>query len=137
MTFTYSTANLSTPLAKVRLEIGDTTEATALFQDEEINVKLAERGDDVLLTAADLCDILARKFARDFDFTTDGQSFSRSQKSRMYAEMAVSLRSRASGVVSIATTRVDGFSDDIDNESVDNSQENARRRYYGRRDFPY
>lgn len=137
MTFTYSTSDLSTPLARVRLEIGDTTSATALFQDEEINVKLAERGDDVLLTAADLCDILARRFARDFDFATDGQSFSRSQKSKMYAEMAASLRSRASGVQSIATTRVDGFSDDIDNESVDNSQENARRRYYGRRGFPY
>lgn len=137
MTFTYDTSDLTTALAKVRLEIGDTTSATALFQDEEINLKLADRSDNVLLTAADLCDILARRFAREFDFTTDGQSFRRSQKSSMYAEMAASLRSRASGVASVTTTRVDGYSDDIDNESVDQVQENARRRYYGGRDFPY
>ena len=137
MTFTYSTASLTSALAQVRLEIGDTDSTAALFQDEEINVKLTARADNILLTAADLCDILARRFARQFDFESDNQSFKRSQMSKQYAALADELRSRASGVSSVASTRVDGFSQDIDTESVLMTEENARGRYRRLDDRPY
>ena len=99
MTFTYNIAQLDTPLAKVRLEVGDTDTDDQLFQDEEIQVKLAERADNVLLTAADLCDILAARFARDYDFAAPGdREFKRSQRSEMYAKRAESLRDRARNI---------------------------------------
>lgn len=137
MTFTYSTSALTTPLAQVRLEIGDTDSTAALFADEEIAVKLAGRGDNVLLTAADLCDILARRFARAFDFESDNQKFSRSQMSKQYAALAGELRDRASGVVTVASTRIDGFSQDIDSESVMQTAENVRGRYRRLDDAPF
>lgn len=137
MGFTYSTSNLTTPLAQVRLQIGDTDQATALLQDEEIAVYLANRSDNVLLASADICDALATKFARSYDFATDGQSFKRSQQAAAYRAMAQDLRARASGLGSVATTRVDGYSQDIDSRSVDATQENPRRRFYGPRDFPF
>lgn len=137
MTFTYSVSDLTTALAKVRLEIGDTDSATALFADEEINAKLAERADNILLTAADLCEILARRFARAFDFETDNQSFQRSQQSKQYAAMAEALRARASGVTSVSSTRVDGYSQDITNTDVDVSDANPRGRYRRLDDAPF
>lgn len=137
MTFTYSTAALTTPLAQVRLEIGDTDSAAPLFADEEINVKLAGRADNVLLTAADLCDILARRFARQFDFESDNQKFSRSQMSKQYAALADELRSRASGVTSVPSTRIDGYSQDITTEDVLTTSENARGRYRRLDDSPF
>ena len=137
MGFTYSTSDLSTPLAQVRLQIGDTEQATALLQDEEIQVYLAARSDSVLLASADICDALATRFARAYDFATDGQSFRRSQQAAAYRAMAQDLRARASGLGSVATARVDGYSQDIDSRSVDVTQENPRRRFYGPRDFPF
>lgn len=96
MTFTYDIDALDTPLAQVRLEVGDTDTEDQLFQDEEIAVKLAARADNVLLTAADLCDILAARFARDYDFAApDSREFKRSQRSEMYAKRAQALRDRA------------------------------------------
>lgn len=103
---------MTSDLEKVRLEIGDTTSSAALFTDEEIQSKLATQ-TNVMLCAAELCDILATRFARDFDFTTDGQSFKRGSRSGMYAARAKTLRERAGGVSVIVTTRADGYSDDL------------------------
>jgi hypothetical protein len=133
MSFTYD-GTPNTDLERVRLEIGDTDSTEALFQDEEINEKLSQRANNVLLTAADLCEILARKFARAYDFETDGQSFKRSQMSAAYAKAAKDLRARAQGAGVVDTTRVDGYSDDIPNAAVLATDTNPRRRYYGEED---
>lgn len=135
MAFTY-TAGSTTTLNRVRFELGDTDSNAALFADEEIEAKLAERGDDVLLAAADLCEILARKYARAYDFETDGQKFSRSQMSKQYLELARQLRARAGGVTSVATTRVDGYSSDIPSDQVSNAgtaTQDPRHRFYAPR----
>lgn len=114
--FTYDT---STTLGKVRLQIQDTDASDALFTDAEVQVYLDLRADNLLQTAADLCDVLAIRFSREFDFETDRQKFSRSQRQKMYAEMAVSLRARANGgVQSVPSTKVDGYSSDIDSEQT-------------------
>jgi len=111
--FTYS-GKLESDLEKVRLEIGDTDSATELFSDAEIESKLGEAAD-ILVATASLADILARRFARAFDFAEDGQSFSRSQMSKAYAQLAKDLRQRsAAGFASLPTTRTDGYSDTID-----------------------
>lgn len=113
MAFTY-TGKLESDLEKVRLEIGDTEVARELFSDAEITSKLNE-SSDVLVATASLCDILSRRFARDFDFAEDGQSFSRSQMSKAYAQLAKDLRQRsAAGFTTLSTTRTDGYSTDID-----------------------
>lgn len=138
MTFTYDVSDLTTSLAKVRLEIGDTDSAAALFADEEIQVKLGARGDNVLLASADLCDILARHFARDFDFKSDNQEFKRGSRSARYQALAQQLRDRASGgVASIPSTRVDGYSQDISSTDVQVADTNPRRRYYPPKDAPF
>lgn len=134
MTFTYSSTSVTTALAKVRLEIGDTDSTAALFTDEELDVYLDNRSDNVLLAAADACDALATRFARAYAFSTDGQSFQRQQMSQMYAKRATELRRRASGISTLEPTRVDGYSDDIGNEDVQESNTNARRKFYGPQD---
>lgn len=116
---------------QVRLLIGDTDTTAALLSDEEIDWFLSERSDDVHLAAADACDALATKFARAYDFETDGQSFKRSQMSAAFAARASELRSRGSGITTGRVTRVDGYSDDIQSGSVAETDVNPRRRYYG------
>lgn len=132
MTFTYD-GTPSTDLEKIRLEIGDTDSTAALFSDEEIQVKLDSEGS-VLRAAAALCEILAARFSRYYDFETDGQSFKRSQMAEMYARRAASLRARAYSVTTVETTRVDGYSDDVGSRDVDETGTNPRRHYYGAAD---
>jgi hypothetical protein len=103
-----------TPVDEVRLEIGDEDSAAQLFTDPQIEKKLSDRGGAVLATAADLCDILATRFAGAFDFSSAArQEFKRSQKSQAYERRAESIRKRIGGLTTVSTTRVDGFSDDI------------------------
>lgn len=131
MTFTYSSTSLSSTLAKVRLEIGDTDSTQDLFTDEELQIYIDVRGTSYLLAAADACDALAVRFARSYDFETDGQSFKRSQMSKAYQTMADSLRARASGVSTIVSTRVDGFSEDVAaDDGAANGTVTVHQRYY-------
>lgn len=132
MTFTYSGTALTTTLAKVRLETGDTDSTAALFTDEELNVYIDARGTNVLLASADACDALAVRYARAFDFETDGQKFSRSQMAKMYREMAGALRARGRGITSSEVTRKDGYSSDVDNITPASSATaaNPRKRFY-------
>jgi len=117
----------------VRLALGDTDSTAPLFTDEEISVYTDARGTNVNLAAADACDALATRFARAFDFDTDGQKFSRSQMAKAYREMAERLRERGRGTTSLEVTRKDGYSDDIDNITPASlaTDANPRRRFYG------
>lgn len=109
MTFTYSSTSIATDLAKVRLEIEDTDSTDALFTDEEINWFLADEGS-VLAAAARASEVAARKFARDFDWTADGDSVSRAGRAQHYATLAITLRSRAAGgITSRSTVNRDGW----------------------------
>jgi hypothetical protein len=125
VTFTYDGA-LDTDLEKVRLEIGDTDSSSALFTDEEITVKLDARAGNVLLTAADLLDILANRFAQEYDFATDGQSFKRGSRSAAYAARARDCRNRAGAGGSVEVVRHDGYSTSISAREVSVSPETGR-----------
>ncbi len=117
MAFTYDLTTSGTALvtSQVRLEIGDTDSASALFQDAELQVYIDRHPDSVALAASDACDQLARRYGRAYDFETDGQSFKRSQMSKQYAQLARELRERKDGILATSspTRRVDGYSDDI------------------------
>lgn len=114
--FTYDP---TTSLGQLRLQIGDTDSTSPLFTDQEANVYLNNRGGNILAAAADLCDVLAARFAVEFDFETDQQRFQRSQRSKQYAELAKTLRIRAAGgVASVASSRVDGYTQDVDSEAM-------------------
>lgn len=106
---------IATPLDQFRLLIGDTDSTRQLFNDVEAQWFIDQRPGNVLLAAADACDSLATRFARDYDFSTDGQSFRRSSVAIRYETRARELRARApgSGLSTVSVTRVDGYSDDI------------------------
>jgi hypothetical protein len=126
MTFTY---DLDTPVGQVRLEIGDDDNSEGAgvkppsgtnFSDEEITKLLSAEGGVVLRAAARLCEILARRWAgagesvriRDYSINT-------TEKAKYYKELAAELRARAGGAFasgSAPTTRVDGYSSDIDSQ---------------------
>lgn len=112
---------------RVRLEIGDTDTDAPLFTDDEIDTVLAERAEDVFLTAADLCDILATRFAADFDFKWKDGEFKKGSRSASYAARAVALRTRSAGggITSVPVTRVDGYSQDLSTRSVRNVRANG------------
>lgn len=135
MTFTYDSTDLSTTLAQVRLELGDTDSSAPHFTDEELQVYIDRHPSDNLLAAADAADALALRYSTLYDFDSDNQSFKRSQMAPALRELAKALRERSSSkTAALHVTRVDGFSDDIANDETDGSQQAPRRRYYGQED---
>lgn len=138
MSYTYNIANA---IGQVRFEIGDTTEATALFSDEEITYKLSEHGNGVLLTAAALCDVLATRYAGDYTFKTDDQQFNRSDLAKAYTARADALRTRAQnesngGIAVVGFTRTDAHSSDISARDGEGSSAGRVRAGYSDPDLP-
>jgi hypothetical protein len=96
---------------KVRLLIGDTDENDPLLFDDEIAYFIQQRtqayssGTATFVNhnaaAADAAEAIAGKYARDFSFMEDGQSFSRAQRVNHYTDLARKLRGRAGGSAGI------------------------------------
>lgn len=113
----------------MRLAIGDVDPSAPLVYDEELDVYLGDYSNSILKTSAAVCEMLAVKFARYYDFETDGQKFARSQMSKQYATLAQSLKNRATGLAALDTTRVDGYSQDVATSEVGSSADNPRQKY--------
>lgn len=94
---------------RVRLELGDTDESRVLFEDAELDDLIVQE-TNVYPTAARACEILAVRFARDFDFTADGANFRKSSISMAYQKLANRLRARGRGTAVVMPQRVDGYS---------------------------
>ena len=120
----------------MRLELGDTDSTQALFTDEEINVYLTTHASDVLKTTAALCDVLATRYSRDYDFETDRQRFQRSQRVKHYQERARELRERGVGIGVATMTKIDGYSDDIASRDVTSDSRGRVKRGYTDPDLP-
>ena len=116
MAFTY-TEGSTTTLDRLRLEIGDTDSTRALFSDAELNDIIAVE-TSVLPSAARACEILAVRFARDYDFTADGSTFRKGGISKMYSDMAHRLRARARGTTVVQARRKDAYSDDVNSDTA-------------------
>lgn len=90
-----STASLvcaSTFLDLVRLKVGDDDPADEILTDAEVNDCIAAWPDNLDLAAATAAEAIAAKYARDFNFSADGQSFNRRERVLHYSELARTLR---------------------------------------------
>ena len=135
MAFTYDLTLTGDSLAisQIRLEIGDTSDATdagvkpdgANFADDEIQYFYDSEGDSVLGGAAHACEVLSRMWAgagesiriRDYNIDTTA-------KAKHYNGLAIELRNQSgkrfvSG--SSPVTRVDGYSNDVNSRQNDAS----------------
>lgn len=93
---------------RVRILIGDTDEADPLIPDDQIAEFLSQRtlldssggtlGVNIQAAAADAAGAISAKFARQFNFSEDGQSFQASQRVAHYSELSRQLRNRAGGI---------------------------------------
>ena len=79
---------------KVRLLIGDTDEADPLLSDDEIDTFTDDWPNNPELAAANAAHSIAAGWARGFNFTTDGQTFNRSERVGHYLQLADELRCR-------------------------------------------
>lgn len=102
MTWSFSEASLSTSEKdQVRLLIGDTDTTDQLISDEAINFYLVQRGQSVNLAAADACDSIAAKFARQVDTKNGALSVSASQRSEAYRKLGADLRAQNAEVCGV------------------------------------
>ena len=102
---------MASDLDIVRLKVGDTDASDQLLLDSEITALLTLHGT-VAAAAPAAAEAIAAKFARGYNFKTDGQEFSRSDRVKHYLELAKRLRSN-SGLSTATVTKVDGYSDDL------------------------
>jgi hypothetical protein len=116
---------------KVRLALGDTDASAPLLYDEELDVWLGTYSSDVDKTTAAAAQALATRFARYYDFETDGQKFARAQMSKQYAELAKSLKNKAVGLAALDTVKKDGYSTDVETSDVRSSADvDVRQNFY-------
>lgn len=106
MAFNYDLGNADAGIvriSKVRLEIGDTDDSGtngvkpdgSNLDDSEIQYFLSENDDNVLLAAADACDVLARHWAKAVDISVGPVRESLGQAAARWAQEAARLRSKA------------------------------------------
>jgi hypothetical protein len=86
-------ASIKKPIDKLRVYIGDTDPADQLLTDDEAKLFLADHtfaddSVDVYAAAADAAYAIAAKFSRGFNFSTEGQSFNRSERVNHYTALA-------------------------------------------------
>jgi hypothetical protein len=95
MSWNYSGDPAASNKDAVRFEIGDTTYEDQLLTDEEILFALSVEGS-IIAAAARCCETLARKYAREADYTLGPQSVKASQRGKAFLEMSTALRKKAS-----------------------------------------
>ncbi len=122
MAFTY--AKDSSDLSLLRVKVGDIDDSRALFDDAEMNVFLTEESS-VTLAAAEACDVLATRFARDYDFMADGASFKKGSVSAQYARRARVLRRQGQGTTSSPIIRQDGYSQDVKSNAASDTNQSG------------
>ena len=93
-------------LDQVRLMVGDTDSADPQLTDDEVNnfidarsvIDTAGTTYNLVAAAADAAGAIAAEYARKFDFSEDGQSFSVAQRHGHYLALEQTLRNRSGGV---------------------------------------
>jgi hypothetical protein len=141
MAFTY-VGDLSTDLDKVRFNVQDVTSGDgprpgkANFSDAELNGLLTVEGSWQRAVAAAF-EALASAWARYASYTVGPRGEQIAQISQMYKAMASEWRGEwgygqtSTGQGVVASTRVDGYSDDIAADEVDMAEsEYEPQKYY-------
>lgn len=133
MTFTYSSTDLSTTLAVVRLLIGDTDSTDPQFTDEEI-AAFTSRYGGVYFAAAAAAEALAGKYSRQASKTVGPLSIQYGDRQAHYGELAERLRRQGAtaGLVPYA-----GGISDSDKETVAADGDRVRPNFLlGVDDYP-
>lgn len=91
---------MAAPIARVRMLIGDPSGADQAFSDADIEAvlneyELALDDYDVYGAAAELLEAWSAREKLAFDFSADGASYYRSQKSKALLEQAKAYRAKA------------------------------------------
>jgi hypothetical protein len=142
MSFSYDLTDLGTDTASGRLNytrflLGDTSEANAEAQDEEIAFVLTQAGNNVYSAAATLARAFSVKYAKQVDTQVDGQvSAKYSQASARFAAVANEMEYLAktkSGSLSMVVTGISLS----DMESRRSDTDRPRGSYVGQFDNPY
>lgn len=119
MAFTYDSSDLSSNQSRVRLMIGDTVSANAIFQDAEIDAFLSVEGDSVKRGAAAALMTMAAnqvyvlKVIENMDLKTDGAAVARElrqQAGELRSQAADEEANEEGGAFDIAEWVVDDFS---------------------------
>ena len=127
MTFTYL-GSLATDLDRVRFHLGDQAQDAGPkpddenFEDAELTGLITLEGSWQRAVAAGF-EFLASVWAKHVSFNAGGMSASQSDIARQYRESAAEWRKKfgtanTTSCGSSATTRADGYSDDLDNVTV-------------------
>lgn len=141
MSFSYDVTDLGVDTASGRLNytrflLGDTVEASAEAQDEEIAFVLTQAGNNVYSAAATLARAFSVKYAKQVDVQIDGQvSAKYSQASARFAAVANEMEYLAktkSGTLSMVVTGVSNTA----MESRRSDTDRPRGSYVGQFDNP-
>ena len=99
--------SISTDRDRVRILIGDTDSTDPIIPDDQIAEFLRQRtvlnssggtlGVNIPAAAADAAGAISAKYARNFNFSEDGQSFQVAQRVAHYRDLERSLRARSGG----------------------------------------
>lgn len=136
MTFTYSSSDLSTNLAKTRRLLGDTDSTDPLLTDEEINFFISEADSNVYSAAASAALAIQAKFAREaVDTKVESVSVSYSKRAEAYASLARDLEAKAADE-DLPTPSVFGISKDAISDTRSDSDRIDERFFQGQFDNP-
>lgn len=94
MAFTYTNNPANSTNDAVRFEIGDTVDKTHQVENEQIAYALSLEGDNILRSAARICDALAAKFASQETVRTGSVTTDKSSITQRYIQLANRLRRR-------------------------------------------
>jgi hypothetical protein len=95
MGLTYTKRSARSARDAFRLTIGDTDASDPLLSDEEADYYLGNNGDDAVLAAAEACEALAARFARDAVIAAADLERSPASKAETYLKLARQLMGRA------------------------------------------
>lgn len=110
MTFTWDPTSLSSSeLQQVRQTIGDIKSDNPLLTDGQIEWRLSQYDDDVLLASIKCVMDILGMIARDIDRNHVGMSSTRSQQTVHYTDLLKQLKEEAGGLCEID---IGGLSDD-------------------------
>lgn len=110
MTFTYSGNPEDGVLDAIRFEVQDTKDEQHLLEDEEIGYVYARTGN-IYKAAAQLCENLAARFARDEGFRGATIQTNKTTISAKYLAMAKRLRARSLGSGAFVSPALDADRD--------------------------
>src|SRR3990172_6674772 len=113
MTWTYSSTDLSTDLAKVRSLTGDTDTNDQQLTDEEIDFYLDNAGN-LYYAAANASEALAGKYQRRVDKSVGRASLAASQRAKGYRAQAAVYSGITPYVGGISESDKDAIEDDSD-----------------------